>query len=152
MTVDPFAERLARVRQRFVSVLASKIEDTYAALPILSGTAPVAVEAVGDTYRRMHGLVGIGATVGFARTGRAARSVEEILLPSHHARRGLTKEEIALLKNALHGLREAAAHELQSFYTNLACRESDFLGKSGTGPRAFSDVTPPASRPPRETS
>jgi chemotaxis protein histidine kinase CheA len=119
MTVDPFAERLASVRQRFVSVLVSKIEETYAALPNLSGMAPEAIEAVGNTYRRMHGLVGIGATVGFSGTGRAARGVEDILLPPHHAGRGLTKEEIASLKNALHALREAAASELQSFYTGL---------------------------------
>jgi len=37
MAVDQFAERLARVRQRFVSALESKIEDTFAAIPDLSG-------------------------------------------------------------------------------------------------------------------
>jgi hypothetical protein len=116
MTVDPFAERLAAVRQRFATVLASKIDDTYAGLPNLSEMAPAAVEAVRDTYRRMHDLVGIGATVGFAGTGRAARSVEDILLPPHHAGRGLTNEEIASFKKALHALREAAASELQSFH------------------------------------
>jgi recombinational DNA repair ATPase RecF len=64
MAVDPFAERLARVRQRFVSALESKIEDTYAAIPDLSG------------------------------------------------------EISAVIETALHALREAAASELRSFYSD----------------------------------
>lgn len=118
MTVDPFAERLARVRQRFVSALESKIEDTCAAIPNLSGEAAAVVEAVGEAYRRMHGIVGIGPTVGFARTGRAARAVENILMQPQQAERGLTNEEIVSFKKALHALRETAASELQSFYSN----------------------------------
>lgn len=116
MAVDPFIERLARVRERFVSALESKIEDTFSAIPDLSGeTADIA--AIGETYRRMHGIVGIGPTVGFAGTGRAARHLENILLPPHQAERGLTPEEIATFTKALHTLREAAASELQSFYS-----------------------------------
>ena len=118
MAVDPFTERLARVRERFVSALESKIEDTFAAIPDLSGATSAGVEAVGETYRRMHGLVGIGPTVGFAGTGRAARSLENILLPPHQAERGPTSQEIASFKIALHALREIAAHELQSFYSD----------------------------------
>jgi chemotaxis protein histidine kinase CheA len=117
MAVDPFAERLARVRERFVSGLESKIEDTYEAIPDLSGDSPAVAEAVEETYRRMHGLVGIGPTVGFAGTGRAARTVENILLVPHKAERGLTVEEIESFKKALHALRETAARELQSFYS-----------------------------------
>jgi chemotaxis protein histidine kinase CheA len=118
MAVDPFAERLARVRQRFVSALESKIEDTYAAIPDLSGATPAVVETIGETYRRMHGIVGIGPTVGFAGTGRAARGVENILLLAHQAERGLTIEEIDSFKKALQALRETAARELQSFYSD----------------------------------
>jgi hypothetical protein len=117
MAVDAFAERLARVRQRFVSALESKIEDTYAAIPDLSGDTPAVVEAVGETCRRMHNIVGIGPTVGFAGTGRAARSVENILMPPQEAERGLTVEEIDSFKKALHALRDVAARELQSFYS-----------------------------------
>jgi len=116
MTVDPFAERLARVRERFVSVLESKIEDTYAALPDLAGEA-AGFEAVDETYRRIHGIVGIGPTVGFAATGRAARTLEHILLRPHEAERGLNAEEITSFRKALHTLRETAAGELQSFYS-----------------------------------
>jgi hypothetical protein len=118
MAVDPFTERLARVRQRFVSGLESKIEDTYAAIPNLSEATATAAEAVAESYRRMHGIVGIGPTVGFGRTGRAARTVENILLLPHRAERGLTIEEIESFKKALHALREIAASELQSFYSD----------------------------------
>jgi hypothetical protein len=118
MAVDPFAERLARVRQRFVSALESKIKDTFAAIPDLSGDAAAAVEAVEESYRRIHGIVGIGPTVGFVRTGRVARDVENILMRPHQAERGLTEEEIASFKKALHALRETATSELQLFYSN----------------------------------
>jgi hypothetical protein len=118
MAVDHYAERLARVRQRFVSALESKIEDSYAAIPNLVGESAQVLEAVAETYRRMHGIVGIGPTVGFARTGRAARSVEHILMLPHQTERGLTIEEIASFKKGLHALRETAASELQSYYSN----------------------------------
>jgi chemotaxis protein histidine kinase CheA len=117
MAVDPYTERLGRVRERFVSALESKIEDTYAAIPDLSADQPDAVETLEETYRRIHGIVGIGPTVGFVSTGRAARSVENILLPPHQAERGMTGEEIESFRKALHALREAATRELQSFYS-----------------------------------
>jgi len=117
MTLDPFAERLARVRQRFVAGLESNIEDTYKAIPNLLESASAKVEAVEATYRRIQSLVGIGPTVGFARTGRAARSVEHILMPSQQAKRGLTNQEIDSFKKALRVLRETAASELQMFYS-----------------------------------
>jgi hypothetical protein len=117
MAVDPFTERLGRVRERFVSSLEGKIDDTYAAIPDLSGDTSAVVEAVEETYRRIHGIVGIGPTVGFAGTGRAARSLENILLPPHRAERGLTGAELDSFKKALHALRETATRELQSFYS-----------------------------------
>jgi chemotaxis protein histidine kinase CheA len=116
VAVDPFAERLARVRQRFVAALESKIEDTYSAIPDLSGDTPAAVEAVEETYRRMHNIVGICPTVGFVGTGRAARSIENLLMVPQEAERGLTVEEIDSFKKALHALRDIATRELQSFH------------------------------------
>jgi chemotaxis protein histidine kinase CheA len=116
MTIDPFIERLGRVRERFVSALEGKIEDTYAALSDLSEEV-AAVEAVAETYRRIHGIVGIGPTVGFAATGRAARALENILVRPHEEERALTSQEIASFKEALHALRETAAQELQSFHS-----------------------------------
>lgn len=120
MAVDAFTERLARVRARFVAALDSKIEDTYAAIPALSGGDTAAFTAVEESYRRVHGIVGIGPTVGFALTGQAARVVEHILLRPREAERGLTTEEMTSFKKALQALREAAARELQSFYAG--CR------------------------------
>ena len=119
MALNGFAERLACVRQRFISGLESKIEDTYNDIPALSQAAPAGAGTVEEAYRRMHSLVGVGATVGFARTGRAARSVENILLPSQQAKRGLTKQEIDSFKRALRVLRETAASELQVFYSDM---------------------------------
>jgi chemotaxis protein histidine kinase CheA len=118
MAIDPFIQRLGRVRERFVSGLESKIEDTYAALPDLS--EETAGEVVAETYRRLHGIVGIGPTVGFAATGRAARALERILLRAQQEERGLTSQEIGSFTKALHALRETAAQELQSFYSG--CR------------------------------
>jgi chemotaxis protein histidine kinase CheA len=115
--VDPFIERLARVRQRFVSALEGKIDETDAAIPNLSGAAPAASETVGETYRRIHSIVGIGPTVGFAATGTAARGLETVLSPAHHAGRGLTEQEVGTFRKALQVLREAAARDLQAFHS-----------------------------------
>jgi len=116
MTMDPFADRLARVRHRFVSTLAGKIDDTYAALPNLSQIAPAASAAVSEAYSRMHGLVGIGPAVGFPGTGRAAHDVEDVLRSPYRDGRGLTAEEIATLTDSLQALREIASRELRSLH------------------------------------
>ena len=115
MTVDAFADRLARVRQRFVSTLECKIDDVYKAIPKLTAGAPAAA-AVDEAYRCMHGLVGVGPTVGFPDTGRAARAVEDVLRVPQHEQRGLTADELLQFKKCLHTLREATARELKSFY------------------------------------
>jgi len=117
MTVDLFADRVAQVRQRFVSTLEGKIDNTCAALPLCDGNEPLAIAAVAEAYRCMHGLVGIGRTVGFPAVGEAAHDVETILRPAYHTGRGLTAEEISLLKTSLQVLREIAARELQSAKT-----------------------------------
>jgi hypothetical protein len=119
MSVDPFTERLAKVRHRFVSGLESKIEDAYVAIPKLSGPGPAAAEAVDAAYRGMHGIVGVGATVGFPATGQAARSAELALMPAQHQKRALAPAEIVSLNKALLGLRDAATRELQIYYSGL---------------------------------
>lgn len=116
MTADPFAERLARVRQRFVSSLDGKIDAAFAALPQLSGTGPQAVAIIGEVCREMHGIAGVGPTVGFPSAGRAARAVEAVLREAQLASRTLAADEIDLLKNRLDELRGAAARELQVFH------------------------------------
>jgi chemotaxis protein histidine kinase CheA len=117
--IGEFEERLAKVRHRFASTLEGKIQDTYSALPLLSSASDGAHEAVEATYRRIHGICGIGPTVGFARTGKVAREAEAVLLESYHAHRGLTEAELAQFRKKLHELREAAKSELQSTFVGL---------------------------------
>ncbi|MGA8612243.1 MAG: Hpt domain-containing protein [Xanthobacteraceae bacterium] len=118
MTDDVFADRVAKVRQRFMSTLEAKIDSTYGALPDLGGAEPpaaaAAAAAVAEAYRCIHGIVGIGKTVGFPAVGTAAHDVEDVLRPPYHAGRGLTADEISLLTTSLQTLREVAARELQS--------------------------------------
>jgi len=117
MSVDPFADRLAKVRQRFVSTIEKKIEDAYGAVPKLSAPVPTASTSVAEAYRCIHGIVGIGPTVGFPSTGRAARDVEDVLRSPHRDCRGLTAEEVALFLKRLHALRDAASLELDFFHS-----------------------------------
>ncbi len=123
MTDDIFADRVAKVRLRFVATLEAKIEETSAALPKLGGgaLADTAVAAVAEAYRAMHAIVGIGRTVGFPDTGRAAHEVEDVLRPPYHAGRGLSDDEISHLKDTLQALRTIAARELQSFQALAQC-------------------------------
>ena len=117
MSVDPFTDRLARVRHRFASTLEGKIDDAYAAVVHLAEGEPGAAPAVAESYRSLHGIVGIGPTVGFPNTGRAAHEAEDVLRLAQQAKRGLNPAEIQSLKRRLHVLREAAELELRGFYS-----------------------------------
>jgi HPt (histidine-containing phosphotransfer) domain-containing protein len=119
MSVDVFADRLARVRRRFVPTLQGRIDDTDASIPKLGrSTAGVAL-AVGEAYRCMHGIVGVGPTVGFPATGRVAHDFEDFLRPAQNQRRGFSDDEISTLRERLLDLRAAVAREMQSFYREL---------------------------------
>jgi chemotaxis protein histidine kinase CheA len=118
MPTDPFTERLDRVRHRYVSTIQSKIEDTYADLPKLVGEGPGVTMTLEETYRRIHGIIGIGLTVGFAATGKAAKAVENVLLEPHRAARGLASNEVNALKQALDALRDAVQRDLRSIITS----------------------------------
>jgi HPt (histidine-containing phosphotransfer) domain-containing protein len=115
MTADPFTDRIARVRIRFAATLSAKIDDVCAAIPQFPDTAPKAAAAVGDAYRCVHGIVGVGPTVGFPASGKAARDVEDVLRPPQQQRRGLSADEVARVTAMLQILREVAARELQTF-------------------------------------
>lgn len=114
MDADVFAERLTKVRNRFTSTLESKLEETDAALAGLSDDGAAVVEAVAETYRRLHGIAGTGPTIGFPLTGQAARDAEAVLIAAYRDQRALTADEIANLQNALHALRQSATRELQA--------------------------------------
>jgi chemotaxis protein histidine kinase CheA len=116
--IDPFEQRLAKVRHRFASTLQGKIDDIYTDLPLLSGERKNA-DVVEVCYRRVHGICGIGPTVGFVQTGRTARDAESVLLEAYRAHRPLTDSEAANFRKKLHVLREAAKSELQTTFSGL---------------------------------
>jgi chemotaxis protein histidine kinase CheA len=113
---DDFNTRIEKVRQRFAFTLEGKIRDTVALLPSLSGEEVDAKDGVTASYRRIHGICGVAATVGFARTGLLARDVEDVLLAPYRAERGLTADEAVRLEKALDELFVAAKSELRSAY------------------------------------
>jgi HPt (histidine-containing phosphotransfer) domain-containing protein len=117
MTTDPFTDRIDRVRARFATTLTGKIDETCAAIPHLSAVGPPAAAAVAEAYRCVHGIVGVGPTVGFPASGKAAREVENVLRQPDREGRGLAADEIALLAKTLQVLREVAACELRSFHS-----------------------------------
>jgi hypothetical protein len=114
MSTDQFADRMAAIRARFAAKLTAKIEETNAALPSLAGADGDVIEAVAATYRRIHDLCGVGPTVGFLETGRAARNLDAVLIGPFRAARGLTPDEVAKLKEGLDALRAAAQIDTQS--------------------------------------
>ncbi len=113
MDESEFAERIAKIRARFISKLADKIQETDAALPHLAGDGGDA-EAVAATYRRFHDMIGIGSTIGFEATGQAARVIDAVLAEPYRQHRALSDDELAKLAEGLKALRIAARTEMQS--------------------------------------
>jgi hypothetical protein len=116
MHADQFEVRLAIVRHRFATTLESKIEDAVASANSLSGSSKNGSINTSESYRRLHGICGIGPTVGFAATGQAAHFAEATLMQAHREKRGLNEKEVLCLKKALEHLRAAAASELRLMY------------------------------------
>jgi hypothetical protein len=113
MEGDPFAEKLATVRKRFAAKLTGRIAEIDAALPDLTGAAEGVAVRVYEAHRKVHDLCGLGPTLGFDGTGKAARVCERILLQPSRGERGLTEQELAQLKQGLVGLRAAASSDMQ---------------------------------------
>lgn len=112
---DPqFAERIAQIRVRFAAKLAEKIKDTDASLQRLAGDGNDAADAVASIYRRFHDIYGIGSTLGFEATGRLARTVGTILFGPFQAHRGLSRDELARLRESFEALRLVARNEMRS--------------------------------------
>ena len=111
---DQFAERLAAVRKRFASKLVARIAEIDAVLPQLTDKSGDVATLVYNAHRKVHDLCGIGPTLGFDATGKAARACEQILLQPSRGERGLTEQELAHLKEQLVALRAAAQTEIQS--------------------------------------
>jgi hypothetical protein len=117
MEGDDFAERLASVRKRFASKLEGRIADIGTGLPELAGTGAEVAKAVYTVHRKVHDLCGIGPTLGFNETGKAARVCERILLQPSRGERGLTEQEMAHLKEGLVTLRAVALAEMETVRT-----------------------------------
>jgi chemotaxis protein histidine kinase CheA len=111
---DQFEVRVARVRHRFALALPSKIETTLTATERMSSND--GVKYISNSYRHLHSIYGVGATVGFAATGEAANAAKTALTLAYHEKRALTEMEVARLKKALAHLRDVAALELRTMY------------------------------------
>jgi hypothetical protein len=116
MYADQFEIRLARVRHRFATSLESKIEDAVVSADCMSRSNDGVIKHISESYRSLHGICGIGPTVGFSATGEAARAAEVALMQAHRESRRLTETEVLILKKALQRLRVAAASDLRLMY------------------------------------
>jgi chemotaxis protein histidine kinase CheA len=116
MYADEFEARVARVRHRFATALESKIKSVTISADLMSRGGDGVIQSVSESYRRLHSIYGVGATVGFAGTGEAAHQAESALLHAYHEKRGLTEGEVLNLKKALARLRDVAASELKLMY------------------------------------
>jgi hypothetical protein len=116
MHADQFEIRLARVRHRFATTLESKIGDAVVSANRMSRGDDGMIKHVSESYRSLHGICGIGPTVGFCATGEAARAAEVALMQAYRESRGLTETEVLSLKKALERLRLAAASDLRLMY------------------------------------
>jgi len=116
MHSDQFETRLAIVRHRFAVTLESKITDAVVSAVHMSGSGDGVTKHVSKSYRLLHGICGIGPTVGFTATSEAAHAAEVALMPAHHESRRPTQTEVVSLKRALERLRVAAASELRLMY------------------------------------
>jgi hypothetical protein len=104
-----FADRLAAVRRRFMAKLDGRLDELEAAVPEL--TEAVSIEVLARVHRRAHDLCGVGPTMGFVATGKAARTVEQLLLAPLKAGRTLTGDELAQLRHDIAVLRSVATAE-----------------------------------------
>ncbi|MGA7806462.1 Hpt domain-containing protein [Bradyrhizobium sp.] len=116
MYTDRFEMCVARVRHRFATTLENKIETTMMSAGRMSRGDSSGIKTVSNAYRHLHGIYGVGATVGFAATGEAAHAAESALIQAYHEERGLTETEVRSLKQALARLRDVAASELRVMY------------------------------------
>jgi chemotaxis protein histidine kinase CheA len=106
---DLFADRLAAVRQRFVAKLGARLDEIEGTVPQLSAAG--SADALARAHRRAHDLCGVSPTMGFVATGKAARTVEKLLLAPLKADRALTEDEVIQLRQDLAELRSVATAE-----------------------------------------
>lgn len=108
MISDLFADRMVALRRRFATQLDSRINGIEAATP---DHGEVGLDVLAQAHRDAHHLCGVGATLGFAETGKVARSIEQLLLAAVKSARKLTGDEIPRLREGIARLRSVAGAE-----------------------------------------
>jgi chemotaxis protein histidine kinase CheA len=116
MYADRFEMCVAKVRHRFATALESKIQSTIVSAGCMTRNEDCAISSITESYRRLHSIYGVGATVGFAATGAAAHDAENTLMGAYLEKRELTEDEFANLRDALARLQDVAASELRVMY------------------------------------
>jgi hypothetical protein len=111
---DLFNERISEVRERFASRLDSRLEEIACATRHHSGEN--GYDDVVLAHRQAHGLCGVGATLGLVGTGKAARWIEQMLLPVVKAGRELTDDEVPRLRDGIEVLRNTAMAEIAAVH------------------------------------
>ena len=96
MLADLYEVRIARVRHRFATTLENNIESTMVSVDRISRNQGSAIQHVSDSYRHLHRIYGLGATVGFAATGEAAHAAEAALMQAYYEKRGLHRKRGAM--------------------------------------------------------
>jgi hypothetical protein len=109
---DPFAERVATVRLRFSAKLEARIDGIESSLP--QPGRLVGPDELAQSHRHAHDLCGVGPILGYVGTAKAARSIERVLLGAVEAKRPLTAEEVARVRDGIVLLRSVAATEMRS--------------------------------------
>jgi hypothetical protein len=109
---DLFAERVAAVRLRFVAKLGARIDVIASAMPQIG--CEDGIDALVLAHREAHGLCGVGQALGFVETGKAARSIEQLLLTVVKSERLLSDDEIPRLREGIALLRSTATAEMGS--------------------------------------
>jgi hypothetical protein len=112
MRAEDFANRIARVRDRFADALPGRIADGFAALERMSSGGGDGIESGVATHRMLHEIYGIAPTLGFLATGTAAGHARTVIREAAKTRRIATSEEISALHSALESLRSAAESDL----------------------------------------
>jgi chemotaxis protein histidine kinase CheA len=121
VTSTEFHQQLATIRDRFAGTLDGKIADSLAALSRLSEAGEQPENGMKGIYRQIHSICGVAPTVGFERTGEAARECEGVLLGPMRAGRQLSDDEVGILRRCLEALAETARLEL----AGLKCRQTE---------------------------
>lgn len=119
MASDPFHERVLQIRERFANNLDARVAEIEERLPSLTRDTVDLPSALNEVHRRVHDLCGIGPTLGFVETGKAARAVERVLLMCTRAARPVNKEQMTEITDGLAALRVAAGHEIKSMRSGV---------------------------------